>query len=110
MPRTIDQVLDQARRRLVRVEPRQAVAELARGALLVDTRAASQRADQGEIPGALVIDRTVLEWRLDPASSSRIEQATNHHVRVIVLCAEGYSSSRPPGEYLASGPSAMRGA
>ncbi len=78
MPPTIDQVLEKARRRLVRLEPEQAAVELARA---------------GEIPGAIVIDRTVLEWRLDPTSSSRIEQVTDHHVRVIVVCAEGYSSS-----------------
>jgi rhodanese-related sulfurtransferase len=48
---------------------------------------------QGEIPGALVIDRTVLEWRLDPTSPSRIDQAKDRQIRVIVVCAEGYSSS-----------------
>jgi rhodanese-related sulfurtransferase len=93
MPPTIDQVLAQARRRLVRVEPEQAAAEVVRGALLVDIRTAAQRADQGEIPGAIVIDRTVLEWRLDPTSASRLEQAKDHQVGVIVVCAEGYSSS-----------------
>jgi len=93
MPPTIDDVLQRARKRLKRVEPRQAAAELASGALLVDTRTETQRAEQGEIPGALVIDRTVLEWRLDPSSPSHIDQATDHQVRVIVVCAEGYSSS-----------------
>jgi len=93
MPPTIDEVLQQARRKLVRVEPQQAAAELANGALLVDTRTETQRARQGEIPGAIVIDRTVLEWRLDPTSPSRIEQATDHQVRIIVVCAEGFSSS-----------------
>ena len=93
MPPTIDEVLKQARRKLVRVEPREAAAELAQGALLVDTRTETQRAKQGEIPGAIVIDRTVLEWRLDPTSPSRIEQATDHQVRIIVVCAEGFSSS-----------------
>jgi rhodanese-related sulfurtransferase len=90
---TIDEVLERARRRLIRVNPEQAAAEQARGALLIDTRTSDQRTEQGEIPGALVIDRTVLEWRLDPASSSHIGAATGHQVRVIVLCAEGYSSS-----------------
>jgi rhodanese-related sulfurtransferase len=93
MPPTIDQVLEKARRRLVRVEPEQAAVELARGALLVDTRTSAQRAEQGEIPGAIVIDRTVLEWRLDPTSPSRIEEIMDHQMRVIVVCAEGYSSS-----------------
>ena len=93
MPPTIDEVLEQARRKLVRIEPKEAAAELANGALLVDTRTEAQRARQGEIPGAIVIDRTVLEWRLDPKSPSRIEQATDHQIRVIVVCTEGFSSS-----------------
>src|SRR3977135_2371819 len=93
MGSTIDQVLQRARRRLTRVSPQQAAAEQADGALLVDTRTETQRATQGEIPGALVIDRTVLEWRLDPTSPSRIDKATDHQIRVIIVCAEGYSSS-----------------
>jgi rhodanese-related sulfurtransferase len=90
---TIDDVLERARGRLNRLEPEEAAAELERGALLVDTRTETQRIRQGEIPGALVIDRTVLEWRLDPTSPHRIAQATDERVRVIVICAEGYSSS-----------------
>ena len=90
---TTDELLDKARRRLRRVTPREASAEHANGALLVDTRTSEQRAKDGEIPGALVIDRTVLEWRFDPASKARIPQATNHAVRVILICNEGYSSS-----------------
>ncbi len=93
MAPTIDEVVERARRRLIRVTPEQAAAELTQGALLVDTRTESQRAVQGEIPGATVIDRTVLEWRLDPASPSRIEEVKDHQMRVIVVCAEGYSSS-----------------
>jgi len=93
MAPTIDEVVERARRRLVRVTPEQAAAELAQGALLVDTRTESQRAVQGEISGAIVIDRTGLEWRLDPTSPTRIEHATDHEIRVIVVCAEGYSSS-----------------
>jgi rhodanese-related sulfurtransferase len=90
---TIDSVLERARRRLARVEPHQAAAEQAQGALLVDTRTESQRAKQGEIPGALVIDRTVLEWRLDPTSKWHIPEAMDHMTRVILICSEGYSSS-----------------
>jgi rhodanese-related sulfurtransferase len=92
-PPTINEILEKARRRLVRVTAEQAAAELADGALLVDTRTEAQRAAQGEIPGAIVIDRTVLEWRLDPTSPDRIAEAKDHQVRVIVVCAEGYSSS-----------------
>jgi rhodanese-related sulfurtransferase len=90
---TIDDVLQRARNRLKRLGPEQAAAELEGGALLVDTRTEVQRRQQGDIPGALVIDRTVLEWRLDPTSPDRIAEATDHRVRMIVICAEGYSSS-----------------
>ena len=89
----IDNVLENARRRLKRLTPEQAAAEHAAGALLVDTRTSEQRASAGEIPRSLVIDRTVLEWRLDPTSPSRIPDAKDHLVRVILVCAEGYSSS-----------------
>ena len=60
---------------------------------MVDKRPADQRAEGGEIPGATVIDRNVLEWRLDPASASRIAAVSGNDVRVIVICEEGYSSS-----------------
>jgi rhodanese-related sulfurtransferase len=90
---TIDEVLANARRRLDRLTPEQAAAEHSQGALLVDTRTLEQRARDGVIPAALVVDRTVLEWRFDPASPSRIAEATDHHVRVILICNQGYSSS-----------------
>lgn len=90
---TIDQILTNARHRLRRVTPDEAAAEQAQGALLIDIRTSEQRARDGQIPGALVIDRTVFEWRLDPTSESRIPEATDHNVRVIVVCAQGYSSS-----------------
>ncbi|GAA0567192.1 rhodanese-like domain-containing protein [Actinomadura livida] len=93
MARTIDDILAEARDRLVRVSPEQAHAETRDGALLVDIRPAAQRADEGEVPGALIVERNVLEWRLDPASDARLPVATGHDVRVIVLCSEGYTSS-----------------
>jgi rhodanese-related sulfurtransferase len=90
---TIDDMLVNARRRLHRITPQQASAEQAAGALLVDTRTAEQRQRDGDIPGALVIDRTVFEWRLDPTSPSRIPEARDHGIRVIVICHAGFSSS-----------------
>jgi rhodanese-related sulfurtransferase len=90
---TIDDVLAAARARLDRVTPEEAARAFEDGALLVDTRPVGQRKEQGEIPGALLIERNVLEWRLDPASTARIPEAIDHNVRVIVVCAEGYSSS-----------------
>jgi rhodanese-related sulfurtransferase len=89
----VDDVLTRARSRLQRLSPEQAWHEVGAGALLVDTRTPSQRARQGELPGAIVIDRTVLEWRLDPTSPARIPEARDSEVRVIVICRQGYSSS-----------------
>ncbi|WP_240645901.1 rhodanese-like domain-containing protein [Georgenia sp. SYP-B2076] len=89
----IDDVLAAARVGVQRLEPLEVMAAVAAGALLVDTRTESQRRDQGELPGALVIDRTVLEWRLDPACSWRIPEATSYDLQVVVACRQGYSSS-----------------
>jgi rhodanese-related sulfurtransferase len=93
MPITLYELLDRARRDLARVEPEHAAAELAGGALLVDIRPPDQRSEGGDIPGAIVIDRNVLEWRLAPASQWRIAAITGPEIRVIVLCNQGYSSS-----------------
>ena len=93
MPITLDELLIRARRDLVRVEPARAAAELAGGALLVDIRPADQRSEGGAIPGATVIDRNVLEWRLAPDSEWRIDAVAGADTRVILLCNEGYSSS-----------------
>ncbi|MGH7762241.1 MAG: rhodanese-like domain-containing protein [Candidatus Dormibacteraceae bacterium] len=91
-PFTVDDLLDRARKRLARLDPVQVATEVAKGALLVDIRPAEQRAE-GEVPGAVVIDRNVLEWRLDPASRWRIPEVTGHDIRLIVICNEGYASS-----------------
>jgi rhodanese-related sulfurtransferase len=90
--RTIDQVLDAARGRLDRVNPEQAAQAVEAGAVLVDIRPAAQRADEGEIPDALIVERNVLEWRFDPASDARLPQAS-YDLRVIVVCSAGYTSS-----------------
>jgi rhodanese-related sulfurtransferase len=90
--RTIDQVLAEARERLDRPTPREAARALASGAVLVDIRPAAQRAAEGEIPGALIVERNVLEWRFDPASPARLPQAS-YDLQVIVVCSEGYTSS-----------------
>jgi len=44
------------------------------------------------ISGALVIDRNVLEWRLDPKSEFK-DASIGDHQRVVIICNEGYSSS-----------------
>jgi rhodanese-related sulfurtransferase len=91
--RSIDQLLALVRARIERVEPAEAAARQAAGALLVDTRPSEQRSRDGAIPGALVVDRNVLEWRLDPASPDRLPQVTGYDLDVVVLCNQGYSSS-----------------
>ena len=89
----MDELLAEARRGLERVAPAHLAAEMAAGALVVDTRSSAQRERDGMLPGAVVIERNVLEWRLDPTSPNRIAQATDADVRVIVVCDEGYASS-----------------
>src|SRR5438309_661910 len=91
--RTIDDLLADARARLDRVLPSELADEQAAGALVVDIRPAEERARDGELPGAVVIGRNVLEWRLDPASPDRIDDATDHDRRIVVVCSQGYSSS-----------------
>jgi rhodanese-related sulfurtransferase len=93
MTRSVDELLAAARARLHRVSAPEAADAATRGALLVDTRPQQQRRDEGEIPGALLIERNHLEWRLDPASDARIPQATGYDIEVIVICSEGYASS-----------------
>jgi rhodanese-related sulfurtransferase len=94
-PSRIDAMLTAARSRLHRLEPARAARVLAdeTGAVLVDIRPAAQRAAEGEIPGAMIIERNVLEWRLDPTSDARLPVATGDDVAVIVICSEGYTSS-----------------
>jgi rhodanese-related sulfurtransferase len=91
--RTVHDLLAAARARLDRPDPHRAAALVERGAILVDTRPGWQREQEGELPGALLIERNHIEWRLDPASDARIPQATDHDVTWIVVCSEGYSSS-----------------
>lgn len=89
----VDELLAEARSRITRVTPAEAARRLAAGALLVDIRPQSQREAEGEVPGALVVERNHLEWRFDPESDARLPQATGYDVDVVVLCQEGYTSS-----------------
>ena len=93
VPRTIDDVLAAARARLHRLPASEVADEIADGAILVDIRPAAQRTEEGAAPGAIVIERNVLEWRCDPTSDARIPAAVYHDVRWIILCSEGYTSS-----------------
>jgi rhodanese-related sulfurtransferase len=95
-PRTasIDELLEAARARLPhRPAPDELDAVVAGGGLVVDIRPIEQRGRDGAFPGALVIDRNVLEWRLDPASAHRIPEVTGHDQAIVVVCNEGYASS-----------------
>jgi rhodanese-related sulfurtransferase len=88
----VDGLLAEERASLRRLDPAEAAAAVARGALLVDIRPAAQRADEGELDGALVIERNVLEWRLDSASPDRIAEASPARPGIL-FCSEGYASS-----------------
>ena len=89
----IDDLLAAARARLRRLDPHQTFVAVERGAVLIDIRPAAQRAEHGEIPGAIVIERNVLEWRLDPRCDARLPFADSYDLEVIVTCQEGYTSS-----------------
>ncbi|MEU7854402.1 rhodanese-like domain-containing protein [Nonomuraea sp. NPDC049141] len=89
----VDRLLAQARTGLHRLSPAEAWAAVRSGGKIADTRPESQRRAAGEIPGAVVIERNHLEWRLDPTCESRIPEAGSHDIQWIVICAEGYSSS-----------------
>ena len=89
----IDRLLLNARRRLSRVGPEELDGILAAGGLVVDTRPEASRRQHGELPGAIVIERNVLEWRLDPTSPDRIPEILGRAQTVVVVCDEGYASS-----------------
>jgi rhodanese-related sulfurtransferase len=92
-PQTIDGLLQLARARLERLEPAEALAAMTSGALLVDTRCADLRRDDGVVPGSVHVPLSVLYWRLDPRSPHRDPSLADTGRRVILLCAHGYSSS-----------------
>ncbi|UQX03306.1 rhodanese-like domain-containing protein [Streptomyces sp. RerS4] len=89
----IDELLERIREGYTRIEPHEAYEAFLRGALLVDIRYQALRERDGLIPGAVVIERNELEWRLDPRGSHRIPEATHHDLRVVVICDEGYAST-----------------
>ncbi|MGW4074327.1 rhodanese-like domain-containing protein [Streptomyces asiaticus] len=91
--RSVDELLAEAREELDRLEPLDAAAAQVEGALLVDIRYAALRERDGTIPGALIVERNELEWRLDPQCDHRLPEATHHDLRIVVVCNEGYASS-----------------
>ena len=89
----VSALVDLARQRLRRLGPAEAFDAVRGGALLVDIRPQAQRAVEGLVPGALHVERNVLEWRFDPASVARLPQATGYDQHVIIMCSQGYASS-----------------
>jgi rhodanese-related sulfurtransferase len=92
-PKTVEDLLAEARSELSRLEPAEAGSALASGAVIVDIRAESQRERDGVVPGAVFIPRNVLEWRCDPQSPSRDERVADPSGWLIVMCDEGFQSS-----------------
>jgi rhodanese-related sulfurtransferase len=93
MASRIDQLLVAARNRLRRMAAREVPRALRDGAILVDIRPEAQRALEGEVADAVVIERNVLEWRCDPTSDARLPQAVSDDIQWILLCSQGYTSS-----------------
>jgi rhodanese-related sulfurtransferase len=91
--RSVEELLADARDGLERVDAEQAFQAMAAGAVLVDIRAESQRASDGQVPGAVFIPRNLLEWRCDPRSEHRDERVSDPRRPLIVMCDEGYQSS-----------------
>ncbi|MGO8885984.1 MAG: rhodanese-like domain-containing protein [Streptosporangiaceae bacterium] len=89
----IDELLTESRGGLSRLRPEAALAAVTDGAVLVDIRPLEQRIVEGEVPGAIIIGRNVLEWRLDPRSDARIPALARPDSRIIVMCSEGYAST-----------------
>ncbi|WVW86735.1 hypothetical protein I302_108789 [Kwoniella bestiolae CBS 10118] len=87
--------LHSVRETIVRLDPKDAhrATQSSSSTFLIDTRPASFREKEGFIPGALIIERNVLEWRLDPTSPDSIDEARRSHFTPIVFCNEGYAST-----------------
>ena len=89
---TVDEWLTEARARLDRVQPQDLAQEIADGAIVIDTRDSAEREAEGALPGAVIVTRNVLEWRMSPSSPTRIEGIAADS-RVIIVCNDGFSSS-----------------
>jgi rhodanese-related sulfurtransferase len=93
MPKSVDDLVAEARAKLERVDPHQANAAVESGeAVLVDIRTETQRAADGTVPSAIYVPRNVIEWRVDPTSGHSDERLTSGK-RVVVMCDAGWASS-----------------
>jgi rhodanese-related sulfurtransferase len=89
----VEQLLAEARRRIYRVGPEALDRIWEEGGIVIDIRPAGQRAAEGELEGAIVVERNALEWRLDPGGEHRIPEVLDHDQPVVIVCSEGYASS-----------------
>ncbi|WP_232820336.1 rhodanese-like domain-containing protein [Brachybacterium sp. YJGR34] len=90
---SIDEILEASRRGVDRIAPHRLLALMEQGAHVLDIRPAAFREAEGHLPGATVIERLVLEWRLDPGSAERMDDGPEHDDLVVVVCTEGFYSS-----------------
>lgn len=90
---TVEEMLAEARAEIDRLAPAEAQAAARAGAVLVDIRPLEQRLRDGLVPGAAVVDRNVLEWRLDPRGEHRDPELASVDRRIVLVCDEGYQSS-----------------
>ncbi|KAJ3573283.1 hypothetical protein NP233_g2528 [Leucocoprinus birnbaumii] len=98
--KSINTILEEARAKLTRITPRQALTQMRTSSgdvdvptLLVDIRSQKERDEWGEVPGAICVERNVLEWRFDPRSEKRLSVVDRYDLRVIVFCQDGSASS-----------------
>ena len=91
--KTVDDLLAAARRRIGRLQPAEALAAVAAGGQLIDIRSGAALDRDGAVPGSLHIPRTVLEWRVDPASEWRNPAVGGLETQLVLICDQGYSSS-----------------
>jgi rhodanese-related sulfurtransferase len=90
---TVEALLAEARAQIERLAPTRASEAMGEGALMIDIRPLQQRQLAGLVPGAAIVDRNVLEWRLDPRGADRDPTLARTDCRVILICNEGYQSS-----------------
>lgn len=89
----MDDLVERSRKRISRVSLEELSAVTAGGGIVIDIRPVAQREEEGELPGAIVVERNVLEWRLDPDSPHRPAEVRDLTQPVVVVCSEGYASS-----------------
>jgi len=92
-PRSAEELLADARRRIHRVQPAELAGVVERGGLVVDIRPDPQRHNEGPLPMAVVVGRNVLEWRFDLMGDVTLAEVTGYGQEVVVVCSEGYASS-----------------